>query len=205
MNAPQGSDAWLSERAGCATASRFADVMAKIKVGEAKVRSDFRLQLATERLTGVPTQGFINAAMQHGTDTEPFARESYEAKTGLIVEQTGFIKHPSVPWCGCSPDGTIDDDGLVEIKSPLPTTHLRWMEAGKVPAEHIPQIMGQLWVMNRQWCDFVSFDPRFPPNLQLFIVRVQRDEDYIKKLAFEVTEFLVEVDNMVQRLLLRGA
>jgi putative phage-type endonuclease len=203
MNAPQGTDTWLSERAGCATASRFADVLATIKTGEAASRRGYRMQLVTERLTGNPVTGYTNAAMMWGTEQEPFAREAYEAESGAMVMQTGFIKHSAIPWCGASPDGFIDADGLVEIKCPESTTHLEWMEGGKVPAKHVPQIQGQMWVTGRTWCDFVSYDPRFPPNLQLFIVRINRDEDYIKTLDKEVKEFLVGVDDMVQKLLAR--
>lgn len=161
------------------------------------------MQLVTERLTGNPVTGYINAAMQHGTDTEPYAREAYEAETGAMVMQTGFIKHGLIPWCGASPDGFIDADGLVEIKCPESTTHLEWMEAGKAPPKHLPQIQGQMWVTDRQYCDFVSFDPRFPSNLQLFIVRVMRDDEYLKTLEKEVREFLAGVDEMVQKLLAR--
>lgn len=205
MNAPaQGTQEWLSERAGCATASRFADVMATIKIGEAASRRGYRMQLVTERLTGNPVQGYTNAAMQWGSDTEPLAREAYEVKTGVIVDQTGFIKHPGIQWCGASPDGFIEADGLVEIKCPESTTHLEWMEAGKVPGKHIPQIQGQMWVTDRQYCDFVSYDPRFPSNLQMFIVRVPRDDAYIKTLEAQVKMFLEETGEMVQRLLARA-
>ena len=199
----QGTQEWLLERAGCATASRFADVMATIKTGEAASRRGYRMQLVTERLTGNPVQGYTNAAMQWGTEMEPYARQAYEARTGVIVEQTGFVKHPSIPWCGASPDGRIDSHGLVEIKCPTSTTHLEWIEGKKVPPEHIPQIQGQMWVDNRQWCDFVSFDPRFPDKLQLFVIGVVRDDAYIAGLEKQVKEFLVEVDEMVQRLLRR--
>lgn len=205
MNAPQGTPEWLRERAGCATASRFADVCAKIKSGEAATRRKYRLQLVTERLTGNPVQGYINAAMQWGIDTEPEARMAYEAERGVIVEETGFAKHPAIPWCGASPDGLIDDDGLVEFKCPESTTHLEWLEAGKAPAEHVPQIQGQMWITGRQWCDFVSYDPRFPGGLKLFVVRVPRDEDYIKGLEKEVIEFLAGVEEVIQRLMIKAA
>lgn len=201
MNAPQGSPEWLAERAGCCTASRFADVMAKIKSGEAATRRKYRLQLCTERLTGNPVQGYQNAAMQWGTLTEPEARIAYEAQTGVIVDQTGFCKHPEIPFCGASPDGLIELDGMVEIKCPESTTHLEWMEAGKVPSEHLPQIMGQMWICGRQWVDFVSYDPRFPERLQLFVVRVSRDDNYIAELTVEVLDFLSGVDAMVKRLM----
>jgi putative phage-type endonuclease len=202
MNAPvQGTQEWLAERAGHATASRFADVLATIKTGEAASRRAYRMQLVTERLTGNPVVGYTNAAMAWGTMTEPEARQAYEAHTGVLVDQVGFVKHKIIPWCGASPDGRIEHDGLVEIKCPESTTHLEWLEAGKAPSKHIPQIQGQLWVENRQWCDFVSYDPRFPENLQLFIVRVNRDDEYIKALETAVKEFLGGVDEMVKRLL----
>lgn len=205
MNAPQGTEAWLLDRNGCATASRFSDAMAKIKTGEAATRRKYRIQLATERLTGKPVTGYINAAMQWGTQTEPEARMAYEAAKGVIVTETGFCKHPTIEFCGASPDGLVGSDGLVEFKCPESTTHLEWMEAGKAPAEHIPQIQGQMWVLDRQWVDFVSYDPRFPEQLQLFIVRVHRDDNYIANLEKEIVDFLAGVDQMVQRLMERKA
>lgn len=205
MSSPQGSEAWLIERAGFATSSRFSDACAKIKNGEAKTRADYRTELAVERLTGLPVEQFVSGDMRRGSELESDARQAYEAHTGVIVDQTGFLKHKLIPWAGCSPDGIIDDDGLVEIKVPKSTTHLAWMEAGKAPPQHIPQIQGQMAVTGRQWCDFMSYDPRFPPNLQLFIVRVERDDAYIKTLELEVKDFLLGVDTMVNRLLSRGA
>jgi putative phage-type endonuclease len=205
VSAPQGSDEWRQERCGSATASCFDAVMAKIKVGEAMTRIKYRLQLATERLTGIPVDGYQNAAMRFGIETEPQARMAYEAMRGVIVDEVGFVKHPRIQNCGASPDGLVGDDGMVEIKCPESTTHLTWMEAGVVPSEHVAQIQGQMAVCERQWVDFVSFDPRFPPNLQLFIVRVSRDDNYIKTLETEVLAFLAGVDAMVERLLKRAA
>lgn len=194
----------MSERAGCATASRFSDILAKIKTGEAASRRSYRIQLVTERLTGNPVMGYSNAAMQWGVDHEAEARAAYEAESGELVEQTGFVKHTGLPWCGASPDGLVGEDGLVEIKCPESTTHLEWLEGGVVPSRHIPQIQGQMWVTGRKYCDFVSYDPRFPPVLQLFIKRVGRDDPYIKTLEAEVKDFLGGVDEMAQRLLTRG-
>lgn len=201
MNAPQGTEAWLAERAGCATASRFSDVCAKIKTGEAATRRKYKMQVVTERLTGNPVKGYVNSSMMWGTETEPLARQAYEASTGEIVEQVGFIKHLTIAYCGASSDGLIGDEGMIEIKCPESTTHLEWLETGKAPPEHMPQMQGQMWICDRKWVDFVSFDPRFPENLQLFIVRVQRDEEYIKTLEADVTKFLSEVDATVKRLL----
>ena len=203
MSAAQGTEEWAKERAGCATASRFSDVMAKIKVGEATTRIKYRIQLVTERLTGVPVEGYTKAIMLRGIETEPEARMAYEAERGVIVEEVGFVKHPTIPNCGASPDGLVGDEGMAEIKCPESTTHLTWMEAGRLPPEHIAQIQGQMAVCGRQWVDFVSYDPRFPPGLQLFVVRVNRDEAYIKDLETEVRVFLAGVDAMIERLLKR--
>jgi putative phage-type endonuclease len=204
MNAPQQTEGWLLERCGCATASRFSDVMAKIKTGEAATRRKYRIQIVTERLTNRPTPSYQNAAMMWGTQTEPEARMAYEAERGVIVHETGFIKHPVIAFCGASPDGLIGDDGMLELKCPESTTHMEWMEGGKAPSEHIPQIQGQLAVTGRQWVDFASYDPRFPDGLQLFIVRVMRDDAYIQELEAGVMGFLSEVDSMIVKLLGRA-
>jgi len=200
MSAPQGSEAWLAERAGHCTASRAADVIAKIKAGEAATRRKYRVQLCTERLTGIPVSGYQNAAMLWGTQTEPEARSAYEEATGELVTQVGFLKHPTLAWVGASPDGCIGDDGLIEIKCPESTTHLEWRLEDRVPPEHVPQIQFQLWTTGRQYCDFVSYDPRFPEHLRLFIVRMKRNEEYIAMLAAEVQRFLSEVDAMLEQL-----
>lgn len=205
MNAAQGTTEWRQERAGCATASCFDKVMAKIKVGEAKTRADYRLQLATERLTGNPQDSYVNADMQRGIDLEPEARMAYEAARGVIVEEVGFVPHAHIPNCGASPDGLVADDGMVEIKCPKSTTHLATLEAGVLPPEHLAQVQGQMAVCGRRWVDFVSYDNRFPPGLQLFVVRVPRDDAYIAELEREVRAFLSGVDGMVERLLKRAA
>lgn len=193
MSAPQGTEAWLIERAGHATASRFCDVLAKIKSGEAATRRKYRLQLVTERLTGLPSPSYSNAAMEWGREQEPFARMAYEAHSGLLAIEAPFRKHATLPWCGASPDGEIDDDGGLEIKCPDSITHVGYLTGGTAPADYIPQIQGAMWVTGRRWWDFVSFDPRMPANLRLFVARVPRDEEYIAMLAREVETFLAEV------------
>lgn len=205
MMAQQGTEEWKAARVGKATASRFDDVMAKIKTGEAKGRIKYRIQLVAERLTGNPVEGYQNAAMQWGIATEPQARMAYEAARGVVVDEVGLLDHSKIKMCGASPDGLVGDDGMVEIKCPESTTHLIWLEGGDVPSEHVAQIQGQMAVTGRRWVDFVSFDPRFPEGLQLFIVRVPRDEAYIKDLESEVRQFLAGVDAMVERLLKRKA
>lgn len=206
MNAPQGSEAWALARAGHCTASRFADVLAKIKTGEAASRRNYRLQLVTERLTCQPVEGYKNAAMEWGNEQEAAARDAYEARTGVLVDQAGFLTHPNVEWCGASPDGLIGSDGAIEIKCPfVSTVHVETLLAGGAPSEHTAQIQGLLWVTGRAWCDFVSFDPRMPEGLQLFVARVLRDEAYITALAAEVNRFLAEVGELTEQLTKRAA
>jgi putative phage-type endonuclease len=196
----QGSPEWLAERAGHVTASRAADVLSRIKTGEADTRRKYRIQVCTERLTGNPVQGYQNAAMLWGTMTEPDGRIAYEASTGAFVEEVGFIKHPEMPWVGASPDGHIGDDGMLEIKCPESTTHLEWMLEKRLPLKHRPQVQFQMWVTGRAWVDFVSYDPRFPEHLQLFVIRERRDDAYIANLETEVKRFLSDVQEMCDAL-----
>ena len=200
----QGSPEWRQERCGYATASCFDKVMAKVKVGEAMTRIKYRLQLVTERLTGNPVDGYQSTAMLWGIEKEPEARMAYEALRGVIVEEIGFGQHPTIAMCGASPDGLVGEDGMVEIKCPDSTTHLAALEAGIVPSEHFAQMQGQMAVFGRWWNDFVSYDPRFPQNLQLFVVRLERDDAYIANLEAEIKAFLATVDAMEQRLLKRS-
>jgi len=200
VNAPQGTAAWLQERAGFATASRLADVMAKIKTGEAASRANYRAELVAQRLTGQVQESFTNAAMTHGTETEPFARAAYEIKFGTIVNECGFIHHPVIEWSGASPDGLIDQDGLIEIKCPNTATHIDYLLKGVVPAKYQPQMLWQMACTGRKWCDFASYDPRMPEELQLFVVRFNRDDEKIKEAETAVIEFLNEVQQTVEAL-----
>lgn len=200
MNAPQGTAAWLQERAGFLTASRLADVMANIKTGEAASRANYRAELVAQRLTGQVPEGFTNAAMQHGTEFEPFARAEYEILKSEFVEEVGFIKHPTIEWTGASPDGLIRADGLIEIKCPNTATHIEYLLAGTVPAKYKLQMLWQMECTGRKWCDFASFDPRMPKELQLFVVRFERDEARLIEARAEVQKFLVEVQETVTAL-----
>lgn len=179
----QGSREWLELRAGKLTGSRFADLMATTKSGPSASRGNLIVQVALERLTGAPEETFQNDAMRRGTELEPLARGAYEAHTGELVETVAFIVHPSLPYVGISPDGLVSNDGLLEIKCPASQAkHLAALRNGAHASEYAWQIQGQLWVTGRQWCDAVSYDPRYPPGLQLAIKRVERDEIAIKKL-----------------------
>lgn len=192
----QRTPEWFSARCGCVTASSVSNVLANIKTGEAADRRNYRARLVVERLTGNPVETFSNAAMQRGTELEPMARLAYEDKTGNLVIESGFWKGG---WLGASPDGLINDDGLLEIKCPSLATHLEYLKSG-FPSTYQPQVQMQLWVTGRKWCDFVSYAPEYPEHLQLFIVRVNRDEEYIKNLESEVTKFLEEVEAELEAL-----
>jgi putative phage-type endonuclease len=195
----QGTDDWHKLRLGKVTASRVADVLSKGKSGESASRRNYRIELVAQRLTNKPSESFTNAAIEHGVATEPLARVAYELHTGSDVSQVAFVEHPNVEWFGCSPDGIVGK-GLVEIKCPNTTTHLDWMEEGKAPSKHIPQMMAQMACTGAEWCDFVSYDPRLPEDLQLFVVRVNRDQEYIDNMEVEVKKFLDEVEMTINKL-----
>lgn len=190
----QGSQEWLALRAGKVTASKVSDVMSAITTAGYK---NYLADLVVERLTGKKTESFTNAAMQWGVDQEPLARAEYEVKTGNFVDQVAFVDHPTIANFGCSPDGLVGDDGLIEIKCPNTATHIDYVMQDKVPTKYIPQIQCQLAVTGRKWCDFVSFDPRLPDGLQILIVRLERDDEYIEKLEARVVKFLDEVNSAV--------
>ena len=197
----QGSPEWFAQRVGKVTASRVADVFAKTKTGYSASRANYLAQLVAERLTGQPTDTFKNAAMQHGNDTEPQARMAYEAATGLIVTEVAMIEHPRIPMSGASPDGFVGTDGLIEIKCPNTLTHIETFLFDKAPAKYTAQMQWQMACTGRQWCDFVSFDPRMPEDMQLFIKRVERDHVLIAYYEDEVRTFLSEVDATVKNLI----
>ena len=193
---PQGSELWKLDRCGKATGSRAADIPAKIKTGEAAARRDYRVQLVIERLTGAPYEnGFVSKDMQFGIDQEPFARMAYEEATGLIVKEAGFLYLPDIA-AGCSVDGLISGGGLFEAKCPKSATHLTYILEKRVPPAYVPQLTHNLWITGEPFADFVSFDPRMPEHLQLFRVRMERNEDAIKAHEAEVLRFLKEVDEL---------
>ncbi len=195
IQAEQRSPEWFAARLGVATGSRFGDIMATTRSGYSASRKNYAAELVTERLTGQSTETFTTAAMQWGTDNEPVARLQYELATGYTVEETGFWLHNDMA-AGVSPDGIVDEDGLLEIKCPNTATHIETLQREKVPRQYEAQVQGQMWITGRKWCDFVSFDPRLPENAQMVIVRVERDPLYIANLETEPYEFLKEVDEL---------
>jgi putative phage-type endonuclease len=196
----QRTDEWFAARLGCVTASRTADVMAKTKSGYGAGRSNYMAQLITERLTSAPTQGFSSAAMQWGTDTEPQARAAYELMTGEDVLEDGFVTHPTITGFGASPDGLVGADGLVEIKCPNSATHIDTLLSEKVPAKYVTQMQVQMMCCQREWCDFVSFDPRLPGDMNFWMQRVWADEERHKEIETEVRLFILEMEDKLQKL-----
>jgi len=197
----QGTDEWFTIRIGKVTASRVADVIAKTKTGYSASRDNYMAQLVCERLTGQKGESFTNAAMQHGTDTEPLARAAYEALRDVLVDEVGFVPHPSIIMAGASPDGLVGDDGLLEIKCPNTATHIETLLSQSVPGKYNTQMQFQMACTGRQYCDFVSFDNRLPEELQLFVKRVPRDNEFIKQMEDEVVKFLNELDIKIAQLM----
>lgn len=197
----QGTPYWKAVRCGLVTASRCADVLAWLKKGgEKSERRNYRSQVVVEILTGVPTEQRITREMQWGIEQEPFARAAYELDRDVMVEIAGFVLHPDVARFGASPDGLVGSEGLVQIKCPNTSTHLAWMMAGVIPLEHAPQMLAEMACTGRLWNDFVSYDPRLPEHLQLFIRRMDRNETFIAQLETEVVRFNAEIEEMLEQL-----
>jgi putative phage-type endonuclease len=189
----QGSDEWKQLRLGKVTASRVADVIAKTKSGYSASRANYMAQLIAERLTGTVAESYTNAAMQHGTETEPEARSAFEFYQGVTVEQVAFVPHPKIDQAGCSPDGLVGDDGLVEIKCPNTATHLETLLGQAIPAKYEAQMQFQMACTGRKHCDFVSYDPRMPEHMRLFVKRLGRDDKRISEIEEEIASFLLEM------------
>lgn len=194
----QGTTEWHVARLGRVTASRVSDVIAKTAKGWGTSRANYAAQLIAERLTGEVAESFVNAAMQWGTDQEPNARMAYEFYKDLDVFQVGFVEHPTIAMTGASPDGLVEDAGLIEIKCPNTATHIETLISQAAPSKYITQMQWQMACTDRQWCDFVSYDPRMPEAMRFFVKRVQRDNELIGELEKEVSIFLTEIDQKVE-------
>jgi hypothetical protein len=196
LECEQRSPEWFSARAGRLTGSVASDIFATLKSGgEAACRRDLRTRLVVERLTGRPQEDdFQNADMRRGIELEPLARRAYEARTANLVEQSGFLAHTDL-LVGCSLDGHVGDfEGIVELKCPRSARHFAYLKAGVFPVEHKYQVIHNMFVSGAAWCDFVSFDPTMPEKLQVFVVRVPRDEKEMASYEFAARQFLKEVD-----------
>lgn len=196
----QRTEEWFSARLGKVTASRVADLMAKTKSGPSASRANYMADLIVERLTGQRAEGFTSAAMQWGTDTEPQARAAYEFHTDANVVEDGFCLHPTIADFGASPDGLVGDVGLLEIKCPNTAAHLDVLLTGAIPAKYVTQMQAQMACTGRAWCDFVSFDPRMPGEMQMFLKRVARDDAFIAEMEGEVSAFLAELTQKLDAL-----
>ena len=193
----QRTPEWFAQRLGKVTASRIGDVMAKTKTGFSASRANYHAHLVAERLTGIASEGFSSAAMQWGTETEPQARAMYSFETGQEVEETGFHVHPALAMSGASPDGLVGASGLLEVKCPNTATHIATLRGGSIDRKYILQMHWQMACTGREWCDFVSFDPRLPLEMQLHVQRVNLDAALLAEIETEVTTFLSEVDSAV--------
>lgn len=192
----QNTDEWRNARCGSLGASQIADAIAKSKDGKGfgTTSKNLRAHLVVERLTNTPIETYKSPSMIHGTTMEDAARMAYEARTGVFVTQTGLHTHPEINGTHASPDGLVGDEGLVEIKCPNSATHIDTLKSKKVPTKYLYQMQWQMRCTDRLWCDFVSFDDRLPENLQLFLVRIHRDDEQIAMLEAEVRKFLTEVE-----------
>jgi len=196
----QRSPEWFAARLGKVTASKVADVIAKTQTGYSTSRANYMAQLVCERMTGMQAESFNNAAMQWGTDQEPLARAAYEAAQDVLVDETGFVIHPTIAEAGASPDGLVGNDGLIEIKCPNTSTHIDTLLSEKVPAKYLTQMMWQMACTGRKWCDFVSYDPRMPKGLHIFIKRIDYHDSIVKSLESEVKKFLTEMETKIVKL-----
>lgn len=193
----QRSDDWFANRAGKVTASAIYKVLARTKTGYGADRANYHAQLVAERLSGTCADGFTNAAMQWGIDTEASAREAYSLLIGDAVVEIGFIDHPTVAMSGASPDGLVGFDGLVEIKCPNTATHIATLRGGSIDRKYLLQMQWQMACTERSWCDFVSFDPRMPAEMRLHVTRIERDAELLAEIEAEVIQFLAEVDEAI--------
>ena len=192
----QGSDEWRIAKLGHVSGSNIATVMQKGR-GDApsKSRQSFVEKIVAERYSQkIEEGGYTNEYMEWGTQTEPQARQAYEVAYNIFVDKTGFWRHPTIKWLGCSPDGLVGNDGLIEIKCPKTSTHLNYVLNDEIPSAYYLQMQCQMWVTNREWCDFVSFDPRIPEKNRLFVKRCHRSNDTIADMELAVLVFLAEVE-----------
>lgn len=197
----QRTDEWFAQRLGKVTASSLYKVLAKTKTGYGADRGNYMTQLVLERVTNNKADSYMNASMQWGVDQEPFARAAYEAATGVMVDEIGFVPHPTIEMAGASPDGLVGADGMVEIKCPDSKTALEcWLSENPVEGKYFAQMQWQMRCADRAWCDYVVFDPRMPLKAQLFVKRVERDDAWLETTEAEVIKFLAEVDAKVAAL-----
>ncbi len=192
----QRTPEWYAARCGQVTASRIADITAKIKSGASASRKNYLAQLLVERLTGLPAESYSNTAMEWGTEQEPLGRAAYELAGSVLVEECGYLPHPSITGTGASPDGLVGTDGLLEIKCPNTATAIEFILSASIPDRHQLQMQWQMACAGRLWCDYAVYDPRLPDYAQLTVQRVARDASRIADIAKEIQQFLAELDTL---------
>lgn len=208
IDVPQQSVEWLQMRTGCCTASRVVDVVTRLKRGTkngskgdySKARQDYLMEIAAERLTGRAEDHFVTHWMEEGMENEPLAKAAYEMAFDVTLENGGFALHPTIKFFGASADSLVGDDGLLEVKCLKTVNHLDILREKEIPLEFMPQLLAELSCTERKWVDFVSFDPRLPKGLRMFVKRLERDDDLIAAMEQEVTTFLDEVATILESL-----
>lgn len=202
IDCDQGSAEWFQARCGRITGSRLTDVMAYLKSGkgEMKCRADYRMDLVAERLTGLTEDQFCSREMKWGTSHEEDARVAYEMAMDTLVQPVGFAVHPTMDYSGASADSLLEADGILEIKCPKTTTHLAYRMAGVVPEEYQPQMLWEMVCCECEWGHFVSYDPRLPADLRLFVVRFDYDEKRVAAMEAEVRKFNDEINDVIEKL-----
>lgn len=194
MDIEQRSEEWFNQRLGIPTASNYSQLITSKGEPSRQART-YIDKLIAQRLTGKRESSFTTEHIERGIEMEPRAVAWYEFERDVEVVETGFHRHPELDT-GCSPDGLVGEDGLLEIKCPAPHTHVKYLRAEKVPTEYYPQVQGQIWVMGREWCDFLSFHPEMPKLL----IRVERDEQFIAALEEQVTKACEIIDKETNQL-----
>ena len=196
----QGSDEWKDYKRGKVSASSVIKIVKGTRGAYLSDRKNYMSDLIIEILTGNNTEHFTSTAMEHGTETEPLARAAYEAITGSMVSQVGFIDHDTIADFGASPDGLVNVDGLIEIKCPNTATHLDTLINGTIKRDYIYQVQAVMLCGKRAWCDFISYDPRLPDNLSIWIKRINRDDVMIAEIEAEVKKFQGELQETLEKL-----
>ena len=196
----QQTNEWRLARCGCIGASSIADVLATVRSGEAASRANLRTRLVVERITGRPVETFQSQAMLDGIEREPFARAAYEAETGNLVQEVGWIPHPQIAGAGCSPDGLVGEDGIVQIKCPELTAHLKAIRGANIPGTYLKQMHWEMACTGRLWSDYWSYNSEFPQHLRGVRIRVERDDEMIAHMEAEVRKLLAEVEEIVTEL-----
>ena len=196
----QNTEEWLKYKCGRLGGSSIADMLTRTKTGWGAGRLNLKARLVAERLTGCPTESYKSKAMEYGTETEAEACNVYGFMRDVDPVAVGYVDHPTIEWAGCSPDRLIGEDGLIQVKCPNTATHISSLLGGSVDGGYFKQMQWEMACTGRQWCDYVTYDKRLPPEMQLHVTHITRDHVMIANLEQEAMIFLKEVDETVQAL-----